>query len=84
MSWSPDLFIGELRPWPDSVRVVRGETDETQLYGPEQTCHLVKEHIGNSGKAYRMVCSECHHVIYDGWQEKPRYCAFCGARVEDE
>ena len=48
------------------------------------TCHLVKEHVGHSGKAYRMVCSECHHVIYDGWQEKPRYCAFCGARVEDE
>lgn len=48
------------------------------------TCHLVKEHVGRSGKAYRMVCSKCHHVIYDGWQEKPRYCAFCGARVEDE
>lgn len=59
-------------------------TDETRLYVPERTCHLVKERVGRSGKAYRMVCSECHHVIYDGWQEKPRYCAFCGARVEDE
>lgn len=35
MSWSPDLFIGELRPWPDSVHVVRGKTDETRRYFPE-------------------------------------------------
>lgn len=35
MSWSPDLFIGELRPWPDTVHVVRGKTDETRRYVPE-------------------------------------------------
>ena len=32
MSWTPDLHIGELRPWPDAVRVVRGNTGETMLY----------------------------------------------------
>lgn len=36
MSWSPDLFIGEMRPWPDSVHVVRGKTDETRRYTPER------------------------------------------------
>lgn len=36
MSWSPDLFIGELRPWPDTVHVVRGKTDETRRYVPEE------------------------------------------------
>ena len=36
MSWSPDLYIGELRPWPDSVHVVRGNTDETRRYFPER------------------------------------------------
>ena len=36
MSWSPDLFIGELRPWPDMVHVVRGKTDETRRYVPEE------------------------------------------------
>ena len=35
MSWSPDVFIGELRPWPDTVHVVRGKTDETRRYMPE-------------------------------------------------
>lgn len=35
MSWSPDLFIGELRPWPDSVYVVRSRTVETRRYVPE-------------------------------------------------
>lgn len=45
------------------------------------TCSLVREYFGQSGNWYRLVCSECHHIIYDGWQEKPRYCPFCGRRV---
>ena len=36
MSWSPDLYIGELRPWPDSVRVVRGNSGEARRYMPER------------------------------------------------
>ena len=32
MSWTPDLIIGELRPWPDAVKVVRGNTGESMLY----------------------------------------------------
>ena len=32
MSWTTDLYIGELRPWPSAVLVVRGNTDETMLY----------------------------------------------------
>lgn len=32
MSWTPDLYIGELRPWPDAVLVRRGDTDETMQY----------------------------------------------------
>lgn len=28
MSLSPEVFIGEFRPWPDSVHVVRGRTGE--------------------------------------------------------
>lgn len=35
MSWSPDLFIGEFRPWPDTVQVVRGTYDDTRRYVPE-------------------------------------------------
>ena len=36
MSWSPDLFIGEFRPWPDTVHVVRDKTDEIRRYVPEK------------------------------------------------
>lgn len=32
MSWTPDLIIGELRPWPDMVRVLRGNSTERQFY----------------------------------------------------
>ena len=65
---------------------------EAQLVTPAQaveatlglgTCSLVREYFGQSGNWYRLVCSECHHIIYDGWQEKPRYCPFCGRKVVD-
>ena len=32
MSWSPDLYTGELRPWPESVTVKRGK--ESRAYVP--------------------------------------------------
>lgn len=37
MTWYTDIHIGELRPWPDSVDVVRG--DETRRYVPEPVRH---------------------------------------------
>lgn len=35
MGWSPELCIGEFRPWPESICVVRDKTDETRRYVPE-------------------------------------------------
>lgn len=32
MSWTPELVIGELRPWPESVKVVRGNSGEAMRY----------------------------------------------------
>lgn len=32
MSWTPEVHIGELRPWPDSVKVVRGNGGEAMRY----------------------------------------------------
>ena len=45
MSWSPELYIGEFRPWPDSVHVVRGKTEETMRYFPERKEGDVAEYI---------------------------------------
>ena len=79
MSWSPDLFIGELRPWPDTVHVVRGRTDETRRYVPERTCREVKIRHHWRG------CSECGYIwdyMYGiGKGVGPRFCPMCGARV---
>lgn len=36
MSWSPDLFIGEFRPWPDTVHVVRDMWRELAVACAEQ------------------------------------------------
>jgi hypothetical protein len=36
MSWSPELYIGEFRPWPDTVHVVRGKTEEKRRYVSEE------------------------------------------------
>lgn len=43
MSWYPDLYIGELRPWPDAVYVWRGKTGESQRYLPDDFCALARE-----------------------------------------
>ncbi len=42
---------------------------------------IVYEYIGATGDKKRPVCSQCHHIIWDWWCEKPRYCAFCGGRI---
>ena len=83
MSWSPELFIGELRPWPDTVHVVRGKTDETRLYVPERTCRY--EFVANivrcgiSLNSCGLKCSECgRDQIY---MEAPKYCPECGCKV---
>ena len=66
------------------VLTLRMENAKLRDQLTQRRCRLVKEHFGHSGGAYRMVCSECHHLVWDGMglQEKPRYCAFCGAEVE--
>lgn len=74
MSWSPELFIGELRPWPDSVHVVRGKTDEIRRYVPERTCHEVwnaKEQV------HELSC--CGR---DAWLSGVYFCPMCGARID--
>ncbi len=45
MSWSPELYIGEFRPWPDTVHVVRGKTDETRRYVPEDFSAMSRENV---------------------------------------
>ena len=38
MSWTPEVYIGEMRPWPESVRVVRGNSGEVMRYDrPERS-----------------------------------------------
>ena len=36
MTKTLDVYIGELRPWPDTVNVIRGKTDETRRFMPEE------------------------------------------------
>lgn len=33
MSWTPKVYIGEMRPWPESVKVVRGNSGEVMRHG---------------------------------------------------
>ena len=73
MSWSTDLHIGELRPWPDSVHVVRDNTEETRSYFPERTAtRIVRTYDGLTGIC---KCSSCDRTIsvYD------KFCKHCGA-----
>ena len=82
MSWTPDLIIGELRPWPDAVRVIRGETDEAKRYVPEKKCRYEL-------RDGWFVCSSCGRRTwaFEGKGDPlspPRFCPDCGAKVVDE
>ena len=79
MSWSPEVFIGEFRPWPDSVHVVRGRTDEKVRYMPERTCHKDVQRTADGAPLMNgiFVCSECRFP----WDSKNLYCGHCGAKV---
>ena len=74
MSWSPDIHIGEMRPWPDTVRVVRGETDETRRYVPERKAIRKVRTYGAIG---RCNCSVCNWAI----DQYDRFCRRCGAEL---
>jgi uncharacterized OB-fold protein len=74
MSWSPDLYIGEFRPWPDSVHVVRGRTDEQRRYFPRETAKRVTVTVDERGTIGHTECSECGVLV--GMDD--RYCRHCG------
>ena len=76
MSWSTELHIGELRPWPDTVHVVRGKTEETRRYVPERTCEMEYE-----GSWMSWHCKSCDMMSWGECGSKPRYCSWCGAKV---
>lgn len=81
MGWSPDVFIGELRPWPDEVCVVKGNHEVTRQYVPRQTCRNV------SDPPEGFLCSDCGwgdfdeptHLLKDA-----NFCPNCGAKLVSE
>lgn len=87
MSWSPELPIGEFRPWPDTVHVVRGRTGEMLRYVPEQaieatlgrgTCSPIDRHGCLSGTdCPAWECSVCGGEF----EAYANYCSNCGRKV---
>jgi len=73
MSWTPELYIGGLRPWPDAVRVIRSQTDESKTYVPDRTA---TRKVISYGAIGRCNCSACNWCVdpFDA------YCRRCGAR----
>jgi hypothetical protein len=75
MSWSTEVTVGELRPWPDAVAVIRCNAGEARRYVPERTAtHM----IVNNGITGHSACTGCGKAI-DPWDE---WCRHCGARLE--
>lgn len=66
--------IGEFRPWPDSVNVMRGETDEMRIYVPVVRCKDCRwyedgtcyQPDGNGG----LLCWEREPDGFCAWGEK--------------
>lgn len=93
MSWSPKHYIDSTSPWPDSVQVIRSQTDESRRYVLEEVCvpHGEWERISQTQEAREMHCI-CGHYLgtdkrgsipfdYEILFEMPRYCPNCGCRI---
>lgn len=65
MSWSPELCIGEFRPWPDSVHVTRYKTDETRRYVPEKYSSAMQCLASLENVKLRELVKECHELLQD-------------------
>lgn len=77
MSWTADIYIGEMRPWPDALYAVRDLSGERRLYVPERTCHEIEDE--DTGF---IICSECGAVHDEDYTSYHCWC--CGAKVVDE
>ena len=82
MGWSPDLHIGDFRPWPDTVHVVRGKTGVMLRYVPERICFQVDVTADHSPyTSYMTACSLCGEMLAVEEFRAPNYCPNCGAKV---
>ena len=79
MSWSPELYIGGSRPWPDSVLVVRSQTDERSQYIPETGCNECEIEYVTDWLGWH--CKACDTLWQGLRDQKPRFCQHCGAKV---
>lgn len=77
MSWSPDLYIGEFRPWPDSVHVVRGRTDEVRRYFPRETAKRIRALADERGTIGHDECSACGGKV----DQDDAFCRHCGKEL---
>ena len=80
MSWAPEIHIGEMRPWPDAVLVVRGETDEACRYVPCRTAIRISVPRQSHVALGHYECGECHGTV----GASDAFCKHCGTRMEDE
>lgn len=82
MTWKPEVYMGEARPWPDAVTVVRGVGGRMD-YVRERTCHVTASSTDglcsdNPRKYFELSCG--HSFTFDGL-EMPNFCPNCGAKV---
>ena len=76
MIWKTETHIGELRPWPDTVVVHRG--DEATDYMPvKQASHVITPDDGTDGATGTCRCSYCDGII----DPCDRFCRHCGWRL---
>lgn len=63
MSWSPQLCIGEFRPWPESIHVTRDKIDETRRYVPEKYSSAMQCLASIENVKLRELALELYHEL---------------------
>ena len=81
MSWAVDVRIGELRPWPDHVAVLRGAEVRCYSLREAKARRVIRFNRETDYATGHCECGVCHGAV-DFWDE---FCRHCGVEFgEDE
>lgn len=76
MSWAVDVRIGELRPWPDHVAVLRGAEVRCYSLRGAKARRVIRFNRETDYATGHCECSVCHGAV-DYWDAFCRYCGAC-------
>ena len=63
---TPRFFISDLRPWPDSIRIIKGHSGDVMEYVPAAEVNKLRELIGILAFCANDEAHDCDKCVMNG------------------